>query len=252
MRRLVNRKKGATLAELCVVLAVITIISVVVVSFSVMVHQRVNISTDKLKAMEDITIVEHFIEGWVETMMQDRPDDTLNDIVFFATETVDDGLFSYKRLIAMRTTDAEGATWDNYKLFYRHEDDVEGTSETVLLNKLTAQTLDPDVTNAIVLETVTDISFAVKYYHEGSMIDGMAGGHTPTDWILFCTITYEVDMADDTDGTMTYTFCINPYVGNTVTVPEKETTQTLDTTAPEGGTDTEDTTVADSSADQGG
>ena len=249
MRRLMHRKNGATLAELCVVLAVITIISVVVVSFSVMVNERIGISTDKLKAMEDITIVEHFIEGWVNTMLQDRePGDNLEERVTFIVDKRD----THDILIAKRRSDPGNSDMGTFSVSYAYR---EAGASDVLACKLSATTFDA-ATNAVVLETVTDISFDVKYYHEGGdtvldAVHDMPPSHIPTDWILICTVTYQIDMADDTDGTMTYTFTINPYVGNIVTVPEKETTQTEDTTQVEDSNQVQDTTV-ESSSDEGG
>lgn len=58
-------KKGMTIAELTVVLAVIAIVSTIVVSFSIMVHQQTLISNSKVDAVADIRVVENIIDGWI-------------------------------------------------------------------------------------------------------------------------------------------------------------------------------------------
>lgn len=63
-----KRRKGTTLAELCVVLAVIAIVSALVVSFSVLMGQRVALSTTRLNAMNDMESVDAFVEGWLGRM----------------------------------------------------------------------------------------------------------------------------------------------------------------------------------------
>lgn len=68
MRRGKETIKGVTLAELCVVLAVIAIISTVVISFSLLVSQRVAVSRARLNAMNDVEQMESVVDGWVGHM----------------------------------------------------------------------------------------------------------------------------------------------------------------------------------------
>ena len=63
--KFISNKKGMTIAELCVVLAVIAIVSTIVVSFSVLVHQKTAISNSKVDAVADIRVVENIIDGWI-------------------------------------------------------------------------------------------------------------------------------------------------------------------------------------------
>nr|MBE6545135.1 hypothetical protein [Oscillospiraceae bacterium] len=66
MKRIKNSRRGATLTELVVVLAVIVIASAMVVSFSSLIGGHRNISDAKLEAMQDVRIAESTIEGFIE------------------------------------------------------------------------------------------------------------------------------------------------------------------------------------------
>lgn len=63
-----KRRKGTTLMELSVVLALVAIVSALVVSFSVLMSQRVALSTTRLNAMNDMESVDAFVEGWLGRM----------------------------------------------------------------------------------------------------------------------------------------------------------------------------------------
>ena len=62
---LMNRKKGMTLAEIVVVLAVVAIVSTIVVSFSLMVNRKAQISRNKVDVVGEITLVEKLVDNWV-------------------------------------------------------------------------------------------------------------------------------------------------------------------------------------------
>lgn len=66
MKRIINSRRGATLTELVVVLAVIVIASAMVVSFSSLIGGKSTISKAKLEAMQDVRIAESTIEGFIE------------------------------------------------------------------------------------------------------------------------------------------------------------------------------------------
>ena len=61
-------KKGFTIAELCVVLAIVAIVSAMVVSFSVLLSARTRESSARLDAMNDLELVESAAEGWLSRM----------------------------------------------------------------------------------------------------------------------------------------------------------------------------------------
>ena len=62
-----NNRRGFTLTELTVVLAVLTIVLTMVVSFTAMINNSRQISSARLEALQDIqvaeTVIERFIEG---------------------------------------------------------------------------------------------------------------------------------------------------------------------------------------------
>ena len=75
-------RRGITVSELMVVLAVLTIVIVMVVSFSTMVGSTSKLAKAKLDALNDIRLAESVIEGFIE--------DTSNNgvIVTVPTETM--------------------------------------------------------------------------------------------------------------------------------------------------------------------
>ena len=58
--------KGATLVELIVVISVLAIISTIVVSFVMMSNENVQNSRKKVDALNDIAVVESYVDAWVE------------------------------------------------------------------------------------------------------------------------------------------------------------------------------------------
>ena len=66
-----NRKKaGISIAEMCIVLAVLAITGTVVVSFTAMVSARSSASTTKLKAAEDLELAQVILENWTDRMVE--------------------------------------------------------------------------------------------------------------------------------------------------------------------------------------
>ena len=60
------KKRGFTLAELTVVLAVMTIVTALVITFSSMIATRRAESQARLDAMNDISVAENTIESWIQ------------------------------------------------------------------------------------------------------------------------------------------------------------------------------------------
>ena len=60
-----NYRKGVTLAEMCIVLAVVAIVSLSVASFATMAGGRGTAAATKLDAMGDLEIVEAVVESWI-------------------------------------------------------------------------------------------------------------------------------------------------------------------------------------------
>jgi len=62
-------KKGSSLAEMCVVLAVVSIVALAVASFTTMVSARSTVSAAKLKMMEDRQLTKVVLESWLNLAM---------------------------------------------------------------------------------------------------------------------------------------------------------------------------------------
>ncbi len=63
-------KKGATLVELSVVLAVLSIIATMAVSFSIFFSQRVKTTVKANNLMQDVVAVKAVMESWVDDLTQ--------------------------------------------------------------------------------------------------------------------------------------------------------------------------------------
>ncbi len=65
-----NRKLkiGVSIAEMCIVLAVLAIVGTLVVSFSLMVSARASASTTRLSAADDLKVSQSILDGWVDRM----------------------------------------------------------------------------------------------------------------------------------------------------------------------------------------
>lgn len=63
-----QKRAGVSIAELCVVLAVLSIVGTVIVSFSAMVSARASASTTRLNAAEDLKMSQTILNNWVDRM----------------------------------------------------------------------------------------------------------------------------------------------------------------------------------------
>lgn len=79
-------KKGATLVELCVVLALIAVVSGMVVSFALTISARTGLSAARLNAMGELELVESVTEGWMTRAINEGSEFNRNDISFDSGE----------------------------------------------------------------------------------------------------------------------------------------------------------------------
>lgn len=70
-----NLKKGSSLAEMIIVIAVLSIISTIVISFVFMTGESVSTSRQKVDALNDIAIVESIIDSFITSEL-----DNLNNL----------------------------------------------------------------------------------------------------------------------------------------------------------------------------
>ena len=85
-------KKGSTLTEMCVVLAVVSIVALAVVSFTTMVGARSAVGAAKLKMMEDRQLTKVILESWLNQLTEENAVITADENGLRAT--VDGEVFS--------------------------------------------------------------------------------------------------------------------------------------------------------------
>ncbi len=111
---LMNRKKGMTLAEIVVVLAVIAIVSTIVVSFSLMVNRKSQISRNKVEVVGEINLVEKLVDSWVYQQILSS-----NELVIEAsriTSSNDDELSLIdNKILGYEVTNIESITFEKYE-----------------------------------------------------------------------------------------------------------------------------------------
>ena len=180
-----NRRKGVTLMEMTIVIAVIGIISTVVVSFTMMVSQRAAVGSGKMGALNEIEMTKAVVEAWV-----DKIDPTGKASIRFDTDSQDGD-----KLVA----DVSGSE----NRYYIYIQDGMLVAETT---KTEAQTVEALRCPA---ESIKDISFDVKERYDAS------DSTKVTDRIIFCTLTYVIPKAGVTVSTeeKELTFCINSHLG---------------------------------------
>ncbi len=66
MRKYTEKRRGFTLTELAVVLAVLAIVTTMIVSFNALVSNRRAVSQARLDALNDIKVAEAVIENYIE------------------------------------------------------------------------------------------------------------------------------------------------------------------------------------------
>ena len=176
MKVLSNRRKGMTLAEIVVVLAVVAIVSTIVVSFSIMVDTKTRVSTAKADAVTDIRVVENLVDGWVYRQ-------TLKNGEFVISE---DGNISCT---------VEGVVYD---LSF-------DTEAGYLLGELP---VDEGEKLSVYTKCIESISF--EMFHKNTT-DG-----SNKDVLIMCTVNYYLLDNAGIKYLTTYVFCVNEYAGDII------------------------------------
>jgi len=174
-----NSRKGATLAELIIVLAVLVIAATMVVSFSSMMHGAQGISNERFEAMQDVTAAESIIEGFIESHASAENYVSIDDNDHVVFHSVSD---------PTKTTSFN---------FYNNVD-------LLLINYLNGSNVSME------FEHIESITFELEatIINDSMVIGGKATTVYGGDIIYYCTINYSVDKTN-----YTYTFCVNPYAG---------------------------------------
>lgn len=156
-----RNRRGFTLTELVIVLAVLAIVSTMVISFTAMVTNSRQLSSARLDALGDVRVAEAVIESFIEEN---------------AGATV--------------SNDKSSITANEKSISFNKKGEGELGGSLVV-------TVGEDPETSVALERVTNITF--DEYGDN------------TDKIYYCTIEYKVG-----NHVFDYTFCVNPYVGESV------------------------------------
>ena len=150
-----KNRRGATLAELAVVIAVVAIVAVMVTSFIVMLDGSRDLSEMKLEALQDIRLAESVIEGYII--------DVVNETVVGENQVVKGfSTYSSNRLIGMN-----GKILEFYAgVLHLGNTDIE-------------------------LTTVESITFD-NLLGEDPTADDYLSKVNSSDNIFYCTITYDI------------------------------------------------------------
>ena len=195
MNKTIKSRKGATLSELVIVLAVLVIASGMVVTFSSMMHGAQGVSNERHEALQDVVTAETLIEGFIEN----------------------------------NTREGYFVEWDVSKesmdtiSFYDYSDSNNPSANFVKLSNMGAFVMTGK--DVIFFEHIKSIDFKVVcenfdenegknekwFFADEGVISKIRYKSNHYDILYYCTITYEV-----ADTEYTYTFCVNPYVGEGV------------------------------------
>lgn len=191
-----SKRKGFTLAELGVVLAVLAVVAGMVVTFVLMAGSSNKVSSARLDAMQDIRVAEAIIEGFVSS----------NDV----SVTGKDGEKEEYTTLTKKNTENE-----NKSLYF-------DTDEKKLIIENGGNT-----ESSLELKNVKSIRFSVVTKETNVTEGGTNNTESETDKIYYCYIQYEV-----AGKTYNYNFCVNPVVGERVT---QSVNSVSDETNSEGG-----------------
>ena len=193
MKNILKSRKGATLSELVIVLAVLVIASGMVVTFSSMMHGAQGVSNERHEALQDVVTAETLIEGFIENNTRegyyvkwiDSADgnNIMSNLCFYNTMNGSAPSDEGSKYIQLYSNGAFVMTGKEV-IFFEH---IKSIAFEVVAAKEAAGTVTPDPNLHV-------------FYSNNTV-----------DILYYCTITYEV-----ADTEYTYTFCVNPYVGEEV------------------------------------
>lgn len=174
-----NNRKGVTLAEICIVLAVVAIVSLSVASFATMAGGRGTSAATKLDAMGDLEIVEAIVESWI-LEAANNPECVIN------VEILD-----------------EQKPEKNNKLFSTDKQTSAVKDQLWLDGKTLTASFSGEDPVLFVLKSITGLKFEAEQARDDGTV------------LYYCTVTYQYRNGIVTKE-QTYTFCVYPRVGEIV------------------------------------
>ena len=174
-----RNRRGFTLAELAIVIALIAIVLAMVTSFIVMIDSSRDLSQVKLEAMQNISVAEAIIERFITDAENNGGTVAFDDKCSDSPENED----WYCELKSVNKEGEEG----KILLFDKGIHALVSTANE-----------EGKENNLTTLDTVKDIRFRVI--------------ENSNDRLYYCTITYDIGGK----STQEYTFCVNPHAGENI------------------------------------
>lgn len=178
MESVLKKRKGSTLVELSVVIAMVAIISAIVVSFSVSVNNKVTVTNAKLNANSDLALIETIVETWITKQ-------TENKALFYISESEDDKIFAKVEETEYLLSFKDGMLTG-----------MMSNSETLSCNTETVKSVKFD--------------FISKSFNGESETKNQSANSAEYDILFYCTVNYTLSYKEEINS---YVFCVNPHVG---------------------------------------
>lgn len=177
-----RQKKGFTLMELSIVIALVAIAVVMVSTFCIMADRRNAESNRSIQVTNDITVTEVIVENWIDELLSKGAALSLSE-----------------------SGDAIVATLgeDSYELSFTPSEENGGKESS---GKLLGEYIDTQKSFSYTTSTVKAISFSMLE-KEGARL-------------ITCAVTYDPSINSNPSKIKTYAFCVNSRIGETVELSE--------------------------------
>lgn len=181
-----NFRRGMTMAEILICVAMVAIAVVMVVSFSVSMGGRTRRSNAQLEAREEVELVESVTRSWLNNVLSNALHNE-QATEFSVTAPDADG---WGRDLAVKLGPAPGEG---------EQDARQNFTLTCQYKRLTGTRPTGEAID-LRLERVTGATFFVT-------VDG-------DDALFYCRVTYQVPMSGSNQmQELTHVFCVNPHIG---------------------------------------
>ena len=180
-----KNRRGMTLAEVAVAIALVSVMAVVAVSFVLFITKRVRINFTNDAVLSDCEKIESGVEAWMDVFAS-------KDAVFKVSETDE---------VLIAVTGEE-------EYFLR----IEERSLVGDLPNDKSITIRTDSVILVEFELIDNLVASSEYFNNADVTENK--GHTvPDDYLLFCTVK---SINKQNEKEFSYTFCVNPRFGDSI------------------------------------
>ncbi len=185
-----GKRRGMTLAEIMICIAVVSIAVVMVVSFSIMIGDRMERSQAQLEAREELEMIESLTRGWLNNILMQQVDADPKPVAFALSQ----GTGITDANIAVLVGQAPEAEQPDTRVTY---------TLTFQYGRLTGTRPDADPIS-VRAERITGMTFLTKANDAGDML-------------FYCKVQYQIPVSGSrVPETMSHIFCVNPHLGETL------------------------------------